>query len=871
MTLRLRTFGAVYLERDGAPLGGAHSQRRRLALLAYLSASDSAAIAREKLIALLWPESDESSGRHSLSQLLYAIRRDLGTEVLGVDSEVVRLNRALVGSDVRAFDDAHRAGRHEDAVALYLGEFLTDFHVEGAPDFDRWADAERSRLAHACAKSLDKLVVAAEQAGDRHRSAEWLRRRLSLDPADASATLRLMHALAAIGDREGSARVARVYESYVVNELEIAPDSAVLALLKQLQTAPSAPPRTAVPSASAPLTPDPLAAPPTFVRTAPVPAPGSSRRRVVATGLAAVSVIALLGFVARGRMTAGEVARPDAAITRVVIGDLEGPDASLALAIREALRAELMNTPHVLLTSESGIAELKSLMRLSRDSALRPAQLQALATRGGAHLAVSGSVVPVGTGAQIILDLVEPRSGRSLRTFTERPVDGEATLSAVERMARAIGASASRTPLDSAVRPLPAVTTASMAALKSYALARQTAALGKRREAVEPAERAVSHDSGFVLAHYFLGDLLWFIDEQSHSEAHLTKAYDLRSTVPPREQLVIRARYEQLVRDRPDSALAYWQLLADASPGDLLAYEGRTWALRALGRHEEAAAAADTAMSLEPGALLPNITNAMYSWLSVGDTASAIEVAARVAPRYPHALREARFYATLFRDPAAAVPLADSAHLDEIRHWRRHLAQVAAKQAEAARVTLDSILRDDRVQFPPNALIHQGWVELQSGRGRADAAAYARRALDWTRQRDLSPPAIGRLSERIADLAARSGDEATVRATLKLVQDRDRGRALRTYAMARHTIEAALAYVRGDYGRAARLADIARRGVYFSRSLTTIVQLEADARRAAGEVSVADSLSHLVDTHQIVDGHFEAWAVLRALTKKPTS
>src|SRR5688572_28508172 len=109
MTLRLRTFGAVYLERDGAPLGGAHSQRRRLALLAYLSASDSAAIAREKLIALLWLESDESSGRHSLSQLLYAIRRDLGTEVLVVDSEVVRLNRALLGSDVRAFDDAHRA------------------------------------------------------------------------------------------------------------------------------------------------------------------------------------------------------------------------------------------------------------------------------------------------------------------------------------------------------------------------------------------------------------------------------------------------------------------------------------------------------------------------------------------------------------------------------------------------------------------------------------------------------------------------------------------------------------------------------------------------------------------------------------------
>ena len=66
MTLRLRTFGSVCVERDGAPLAGAHGQRRRLALLAYLAAADGGTVGREKLIGLLWPESDESSARHSL-------------------------------------------------------------------------------------------------------------------------------------------------------------------------------------------------------------------------------------------------------------------------------------------------------------------------------------------------------------------------------------------------------------------------------------------------------------------------------------------------------------------------------------------------------------------------------------------------------------------------------------------------------------------------------------------------------------------------------------------------------------------------------------------------------------------------------------
>jgi len=52
--------------------------------------------------------------------------------------------------------------------------------------------------------------------------------------------------------------------------------------------------------------------------------------------------------------------------------------------------------------------------------------------------------------------------------------------------------------------------------------------------------------------------------------------------------------------------------------------------------------------------------------------------------------------------------------------------------------------------------------------------------------------------------------------------------------------------------------------VYFSRSLATIVQLGADARRAASLQAAADSLDRLIATHQIVDGNFETWAMLRA-------
>jgi hypothetical protein len=50
--------------------------------------------------------------------------------------------------------------------------------------------------------------------------------------------------------------------------------------------------------------------------------------------------------------------------------------------------------------------------------------------------------------------------------------------------------------------------------------------------------------------------------------------------------------------------------------------------------------------------------------------------------------------------------------------------------------------------------------------------------------------------------------------------------------------------------------------VYFSRSMTTLVQLEADARRAAGDARGADSLDRLVRNRLVADGHFEVAAFL---------
>ena len=88
--LRLHALGGLYLERDGVRVDG--GARKRLALLALLAAEHSGAT-RDKVAALLWPESDVAHSRNALYQSVAAIRRELGSEVvIGSPSGDLRLN-----------------------------------------------------------------------------------------------------------------------------------------------------------------------------------------------------------------------------------------------------------------------------------------------------------------------------------------------------------------------------------------------------------------------------------------------------------------------------------------------------------------------------------------------------------------------------------------------------------------------------------------------------------------------------------------------------------------------------------------------------------------------------------------------------------
>ena len=190
--LRLNTFGGLVLQQDGQLHTGPASQRRRLALLAVVAAAGPRGVSRDKLLALLWPDSEAEAARHSLYQAVHAIRRSAGSDEIFLGGTTLQLNPQLITSDVGEFEEAVETGSHEQAVRLYRGPFLDGFRLESAPEYEQWQDGERVLHARQYATALESLAAEAAARGDHPAAVRWWRRLAAAEPVSTTAAVGLI-------------------------------------------------------------------------------------------------------------------------------------------------------------------------------------------------------------------------------------------------------------------------------------------------------------------------------------------------------------------------------------------------------------------------------------------------------------------------------------------------------------------------------------------------------------------------------------------------------------------------------------------------------------------------------------------------------
>ena len=224
--LRLLTFGGLGVVHDDGSVAP-RVRPPRLALLAALATAGDRGVSRERLLALFWPDSDETRGRHSLRQSLYVLRHEIGRDVVVSREAALALDETVVTADIAEFRAALAREDRVTAVKLAPRPFLDGFYLPGAPEFERWVEAERARLTTMVTDALLALARSSTAAGDRRAAVEWWRQLAMLDPLSSQVAAGYVRALAADGDRARALVVVRQHEAFVRRELDAEPDAEV--------------------------------------------------------------------------------------------------------------------------------------------------------------------------------------------------------------------------------------------------------------------------------------------------------------------------------------------------------------------------------------------------------------------------------------------------------------------------------------------------------------------------------------------------------------------------------------------------------------------------------------------------------------------
>jgi DNA-binding SARP family transcriptional activator/tetratricopeptide (TPR) repeat protein len=601
--LRLFTFGGLGLEPDD---GSTAPRLRppRLALLAAIAAAGDRGVSRERLVGIFWPEADDQHANHSLRQARYALRNDLGQEVIRAEGSVLSLDGALISSDNAEFHSALARGDPRRAVELARGPFLDGFYLPGSSGgaFERWVEEERTRLSSTVTAALLSLANDAASSGKRDEAAEWWHQLTTREPLSGRFAIGYLKALGASGHRAEALAFARRHEALVRRELETDPDPEIRRLESELRamatparTTVAAAPRMTPPAAEGPPQVDELELP-VEQSTQPSAARGGWRVRrqrgivaAVATILLVTSVTAALAW-QNGWFTRD--ARPVLAVG--LIREDGSPDSMrMGPMLTDMLATNLARVEGLAVLANSRLLEV---MRPAGDSATRYTEA---ARRVGASEILEGRLTTSGAGRgslELEMRRVDLRSGIVRDVYRARASDRNAL---VDNVTQAV---AHRFKLASPSTSVATATTSSPIAYRLYEQGLREWWGGDARSAVRLMHEAHAEDSTFAMAAFYEVDMVAGIGDDKLSDGRrLADAQNtvlrLAQRVPDRERLFITSKILSF-REQPE-ALAVADSLATRYPNDARALEALGHARWNIGDWAGAVAVVERAIAID--------------------------------------------------------------------------------------------------------------------------------------------------------------------------------------------------------------------------------------------------------------------------------
>jgi DNA-binding SARP family transcriptional activator len=228
MPLRIRLLGPPGLERDGTSVR--LEGRKTWALLAFLVLA-SGPTTRRELVDRLWSEADDPLGalRWALSRVRKIIAPDV--EIRETDSGLTV--HGAVSVDALDLLD----GRWDETTVIDLarGEMLEGADFHDAPEFARWLDVQRARLASATTEALRSCAAIAGRS-DPDRALLLAERALKAEPFDDALHELIVDIHVARGDGARARSYVDLTTARYLRELGTEPPAGLLRALERTPT-----------------------------------------------------------------------------------------------------------------------------------------------------------------------------------------------------------------------------------------------------------------------------------------------------------------------------------------------------------------------------------------------------------------------------------------------------------------------------------------------------------------------------------------------------------------------------------------------------------------------------------------------------------
>jgi tetratricopeptide (TPR) repeat protein len=422
---------------------------------------------------------------------------------------------------------------------------------------------------------------------------------------------------------------------------------------------------------------------------------------------------------------------------------------------------------------------------------------------------IAASITRTGQEYALTAQLIDPQSGETVRSYTERSYGEDHILEALDVLSKeireALGESLYQ--IHQANKPLPQVTTRSLSALQQYAEGSTLWRQGKYDDALTLYKSAIAGDPDFAMAHAALGNAYYsyIYNAQEVGQKEYEKALSLLSRTTDRERMMIETQYAlnrnhateadhlfgaYLSRypDDPTMRLNYADLLRKngrytdgieqynetlrVMPDYVHAYIGIATAQRDLGNYPQALQAYSKAFEIDPHLLTSGNVNREYGFTLVanGDSDKAQQVFSALIARPEPGLRENGLRSLAFLDlyhgryTSAESRLAESLEILKGRNSSLGVARIDVLLAIVAEGRGDSKARRQNLDA---ALSQLKEIQLKVVFGALLGDAYARAGyVDQAEQIGaiITPLADANNPEQMGYLHLLQGDVALLRA-----------------------------------------------------------------------------------------------------------